>query len=353
MTEELKKYRNRYWWDMLLYSCMGCFSYFLLVHYADIPVRHQDRLLNVQAFLAVVIIFNGIGLSVRYINERLMMYYQHFLKNHRLLSIGLAMAAVILFISNYLLLAFTKLLVDHPHPFLLKNNGLYVILGIWLIELIIVGLFMLNRFYADVVRLYQREKELEENAAQVRYMALQNQLNPHFLFNSLNTLISEIEYNPKNAVEFTRNLADIYRYILYCQDKQTVSLNEELDFIHTYVLLQKVRLGDCLKVVNRIDEELWEVPVPPLTLQLLVENVIKHNVINLSKPMVVEFSTEGNGEDVWICISNDRRPKQGVISSGKGLKNLAQRYLLLCGKNIVVDENKDKFIVKVPLLYYE
>lgn len=351
MAEEIRKYRNRIWWELLLYSCMGCFSYFLLVHSTDIPVRHQNRLLNFQAFFAVVIAFNGVGLSVRYINEKLMMYYQHFLKNHRMLSVALLAAAIILFASNYLLLSFTKILIDRPHPFHVQGNGLYVILGIWFVELIIVGQFMLNRFYSDLVRLYKREKELEESAAQVRYMALQSQLNPHFLFNSLNTLISEIEYNPKSAVEFTRNLADTYRYILYCQDKQTVLLGEELSFINTYVLLQKVRLGDCLEIVNQINEEYLEVPVPPLTLQLLVENVIKHNIINMSRPMSIKFSTEMQGEEVWMCVSNDKRPKHGVISSGRGLKNLAQRYQLLCNKDISIEKSDDKFVVKVPLIY--
>ena len=91
-----------------------------------------------------------------------MMYYQFFLKNHRMLSIGLITAAIILFISNYLLLVSTKLLIESPHPFMLKDKGLYVMLTVWFIELIIVGQFMLNRFYVDLVKLYKRAEELEE-----------------------------------------------------------------------------------------------------------------------------------------------------------------------------------------------
>ena len=92
----------------ILFSGIGCFSYFLLVYYADIPSQYQDRLMTFQAFAAVVVLFNGVGLSVKYINERLMMYYQYFLKNHRMLSVGLITAAIILFISNYLLLISTN-----------------------------------------------------------------------------------------------------------------------------------------------------------------------------------------------------------------------------------------------------
>ena len=343
MKNRLKDIK-RYLWDVLLFSGIGCFSYFLLVYYADIPSQYQDRLMTFQAFSAVVVLFNGVGLSVKYINEKLMMYYQFFLKNHRMLSIGLITAAIILFISNYLLLVSTKLLIESPHPFMLKDKGLYVMLTVWFIELIIVGQFMLNRFYVDLVKLYKRAEELEEKTAQARYMALQNQLNPHFLFNSLNTLISEIEYNPMNAIEFTRNLADTYRYILYCQDKHTIPLREELDFLNTYILLQKVRLGDCLNINNTIDEKYWDVPIPPLTLQLLIENVIKHNIISLSKPMEVKLTTEVRDKEVWLSVSNPIKLKQGVASSGKGLMNLSQRYKLLCNRELIIENNKNKFV---------
>ena len=121
--EKKLKYIKRYLWDILLFSGMGCFSYFLLVYYADIPPRYQNRLMTFQAFLAVIILFNGVGLSVKYINEKLSMYYQYFLKNRRMLSVGLITAAIILFGSNYLLLISTKLLVGLPYPILLKVNG--------------------------------------------------------------------------------------------------------------------------------------------------------------------------------------------------------------------------------------
>lgn len=350
MKERLKSWKHD-WWIPLLYSGMGCFSYLLLVYFADIPSRYQDRLMTFQAFAAVVILFNGVGFSVKQITQKLSTYYSYFLKSRRMLSFGLVIAALTLFGSNYLLLISTKVLAGLPHPFLLKDKGLYVMLGVWFIELIIVGQFMLNRFYVDLVKLYKRTKELEEKSAQARYAALQKQLNPHFLFNSLNTLISEIAYNPVNAIEFTRNLADTYRYILYCQDKHTISLKEELDFISTYVLLQKVRLGDCLRINNQIKDIYQEATLPPLTLQLLIENVIKHNVIHSGKPMTILLTTEVVDHTVWLRVANPVRPKQGVVSSGKGLENLTQRYQLLCNKGIIIENDQTTFAIKVPLLY--
>lgn len=188
---------------------------------------------------------------------------------------------------------------------------------------------------------------------QARYMALQSQLNPHFLFNSLNTLIAEIEYNPQGAVGFTRNLSDVYRYILTCQDKRLVSLHDEMGFVDTYVQLHRVRLGDCLTVDWQVADAIREeAQLPPLTLQLLVENIVKHNVISPSRPMTVTVEALMDGEgSAWLRVSNPVHPKLGAVSGGHGLKNLAQRYRLLCGKEIVVEKQENCFDVKVPLLY--
>ena len=280
-----------------------------------------------------------------------MRYYNLFLKNRKTLYIGLAAAAILLFISNYLLFVSSKIIVGIENPFVLRGKGLYVILTVWFIEITIVGQFILNRFYADLVRLYKRAEELEKASLFAKYQALQNQLNPHFLFNSLNTLISEIENEPKNAIEFTRNLADTYRYILYCQDKHSISLSEEMEFVDTYIALQKVRLGNHLYLDNKIDERYKEVMIPPLALQLLIENVIKYNVINADNPMNIVLVTEMKGEDVWLCVKNRIKPKKGVISSGKGLVNLAQRYKMLCDKDIFIEKTDCEFIVKIPLVY--
>ena len=210
---------------------------------------------------------------------------------------------------------------------------------------------MQNKFYADLVRLYRRAEELEKANAQAKYQALQSQLNPHFLFNNLNTLISEIEYSPENAIEFTRNLADTYRYILISQSKNTVKLSEELEFTDKYIQLHKVRLGDCIDIENKLDENISDTSVPPLTMQLLIENVIKHNVISMSKPMKISIYSESNGNLSFICISNPMRKKQNAASSGKGLENLLQRYRMICGKDIIIEDENNIFTVKLPLIY--
>ena len=238
-----------------------------------------------------------------------------------------------------------------PHPFTLAFRGTLLLTLIGLIELMVVSLFMVNEFYKSVIELYRHSKELEETNMQSRYMALHNQLNPHFLFNCLNTLVSEIEYNQANAVQFTRDLSDTYRYILYCQDKQFVSLNQELDFVDKFMALHSVRLGDCLFLDLRVSEELCEVNVLPLTLQLLVENIVKHNVISMSRPMTITIAVQEEDSDRWLCVMNPIRLKQGVVSSGKGLDNLSLRYKLMYDKDIVIDNSNQCFTVKIPLFY--
>ena len=176
---------------------------------------------------------------------------------------------------------------------------------------------------------------------------LRNQLNPHFLFNSLNTLIAEIEYNPQNAVHFTKHLSSVYRYVLQSQDKTLVTLGEELEFIRSYLFLHEVRLGNCLTCQNNVPAEYAEKMLPPLTLQLLVENVIKHNSITPGKPMVITIRIE----DEYLSVSNPIHPKKSVASSGIGLENLAKRCELMSGKKIIIKNETEKFTVKVPLLY--
>lgn len=213
--------------------------------------------------------------------------------------------------------------------------------------LVVLGLLLANRSTQKALRLQQRAAVLQAENDTARYTALQNQLNPHFLFNSLNTLIAEIEYNPKNAVHFTKHLSSVYRYVLQSQDKTLVTLGEELEFIRSYLFLHEVRLGNCLTCQNNVPAEYAEKMLPPLTLQLLVENVIKHNSITPGKPMVITIRIE----DEYLSVSNPIHPKKSVASSGIGLENLAKRCELMSGKKIIIKNETEKFTVKVPLLY--
>lgn len=145
--------------------------------------------------------------------------YLFFIKKRNKLIINCILIAAILFFMNYATLTICKVLLELPFPFVLSSPGLRLIMIIWLVEIVIVSLSIMNAFYRQLVILHEKTMKLEESSIKAQYTALQNQLNPHFLFNSLNTLISEIEYNPENAVVFTQKLSDVYRYILKVRNK--------------------------------------------------------------------------------------------------------------------------------------
>lgn len=344
--------RKRQIGELLLSVAIGCLSYFLLIHFADnLLVKHQDRLLSFQAFSIVVLLFVIVSLMINGVNAKLLTYYRSYLNDRRFLSTSLILSSLILLIANYLLFASAKYIAGMPEVLTLRRQGAIVIAVIWLVEMLMVRQYMLNHFYRELVRLYRQAKELEEKTAIANYKALQSQLNPHFLFNSLNTLVSEIEYNPKVAIAFTQNLASVYRYILNSQHRHTVPLGEELDFMEDYLMLHKVRIGDCIKVDNRIPETLRDINIPPLTLQLLVENIIKHNVITHTKPMVITLYTEQQDQQKWLCVKNLLQEKKSVPASGKGLENLNRRCLLLYKTGIAVVRNEKEFTVKIPFVY--
>lgn len=178
------------------------------------------------------------------------------------------------------------------------------------------------------------------------YNALQDQLNPHFLFNNLSVLKSMIQYDTQAAVAFTQNFTDSYRYVLQCKDKTTVQLKDELEFIKAYISLHKERLGSGLQVEIDIDKELLNSAIPPLSLQLLVENAIKHNIVSKNKALTIRIFTQKHK----LVIENNLQPKESTYSSHNGLKNLVSRYGLISEQQVVIKQNDEQFSVEIPLL---
>ena len=162
------------------------------------------------------------------------------------------------------------------------------------------------------------------------------------------TLVAEIEYNPRNAVLFTQNLSDAYRYILKSQQEGVVTWQEEQEFLDSYLFLHRVRLGDCIRLNRQYPDSLNHRKIPSLTLQLLIENVIKHNVIHVGKPMVIDLVYIPETDQVAVHNPVCRKP--GVASLGNGLRNLSERYLLISGRDIEIEQDEMNFTVKIPIL---
>lgn len=212
-----------------------------------------------------------------------------------------------------------------------------------LYNLIMIGINLMDAWRTNLAELERFKKE----NAEFRFEALRTQLNPHFLFNSLNTLSSLVSENRDNAQDFIRQLADVYRYILDTKDNDITTLQKELDFADSFISLSKLRFGENLIVKINIDESLYNKLIAPLTIQLLVENAIKHNIVSRNNPLIIEIFTD-NDE---LIVKNNFQPKSiKEVSSKLGLRNISNRYDYISDRKIKIISSPDEFIVKIPLI---
>lgn len=237
--------------------------------------------------------------------------------------------------------------VSRDKPFRLERDGM-VDSGIIAsaIAIVISVVMTCVGFYHHLRRSLAREAQLEAELATFRYESLRTQLNPHFLFNSLNVLSELVLDDPKQAVQFIRQLSDIYRYILDARERELVPLDEELSFLNTYCDLLKIRFEGALDVHLSIDV-LPEDCLVPMALQLLVENAVKHNVVSVREPLQVELL---RSED-WLVVRNPLRPlRTPPEKSGRGLDNLKKRFAFFSEQRVVIDDGPDWFEVRLPVL---
>lgn len=192
-----------------------------------------------------------------------------------------------------------------------------------------------------------RAADLEKEKAQVQFDNLKNQLNPHFLFNSLTSLDSLIQDNPALARQFLQQLSKVFRYVLQHKDKGLVSLKTEVDFIKNYVFLLKTRFENTLVIDFHIPEETYEKNIAPVTLQILIENALKHNIISQERPLVIRISSNGQ----YLKVENNLQLKKQVETSNRqGLHNLRTLYSFLTDISFETIEHNGKFVAYVPLI---
>jgi len=220
--------------------------------------------------------------------------------------------------------------------------------SIWFIILCIVLLVILTTWFIKIRenRLKQIEAKKKEKL-EFEFQTLKNQINPHFLFNSFSTLISIIDENPEEAISYTEALSGFFRNILEVKDQPLITLSEELKMMSNYSTIHQRRMGNNFIVDIVLDESIKSTMIPPLTLQLLAENTLKHNIIAKGKPITV---TIRNTDKTIIVENNIRLKKQTGQSTGIGLKNIIKRYKLISGKVIVVEETQETFRIILPLI---
>jgi sensor histidine kinase YesM len=239
--------------------------------------------------------------------------------------------------------------------FLLGNEDIFVsykqlffqfLIYLLLIELNVVadlGRYLLTQWHQNKLQ----QETFDKEKAQFNLELLRNQINPHFLFNNLNTLSALIYENQDQAADFLRMLSKVYRNILEYRNRETVSLEEEMSFFDSYTELLSIRFKDMLRVEKNVSNDLLQKTMIPLTLQMLMENAIKHNVISKNQPLVVTLENQNN----YLVFSNKIQKKESLeYSSGLGLKIIESRYAFLSARKLEIENNGKTFLIKIPLL---
>ena len=221
-------------------------------------------------------------------------------------------------------------------------------IGLYMLGTIFIYLFLTGlNIYGVARRKEAQAEQLQREFTQVRLQALKSQVNPHFLFNSLSVLSSLVHVNAEISEQFIHHLAKAYRYILQHKDAELVSLKEETSFLDAYFFLLQIRFDQKIRLEKDIPPETEGLQLPPLTLQLLVENAVKHNKMSAQEPLVIKVSVENE----TLMVENNIRPReQAVSSTGVGLENIRKRYGMLSERTPAISQTDHLFRVQVPLL---
>jgi sensor histidine kinase YesM len=234
----------------------------------------------------------------------------------------------------------------------MSGESLFIDVSIKALMGMVLDLIFISIYYSTHLTKYWKKsveanEELKRENLLAKYEALKNQVNPHFLFNSLNTLSGVVEQKPELASDFIKKLSDIYRYVLEQNDKELVSIKDELKFVDDYIFLAKMRFDKGI-IFNSHITDVQNLQVAPLGIQMLVENAIKHNIISDDLPLRIDIEIE----DGLVIVKNSLQKKKTIISGKEplGLENLKKRYAYLSNIPVEVFESEYEFIIKLPII---
>jgi hypothetical protein len=307
------------WNDNLSRLFLFCMLYTIALHLG-----------NMAVFLVIDKVFNNAGLSVK-----------------RLL-VGFISSFVVSLVIVFTLRVFEDIIIEGKTFFKFfddeRISNYYVAM---IITLVITFSLHLFHFYKKYQENRVKQQKIIAGTASAKFETLKNQIDPHFLFNSLNVLSSLIEENPDSAQRFTTSLSKVYRYVLEQKDKELVSVEEELSFAKTYMNLLKMRFENSVFFELPTSVSNPEARVVPLSLQLLLENTIKHNVVSQERPLHIRIYEEGG----YLVVQNDFQKKEVLQDRrGVGLQNIVSRYAIITARQVQVEQTEQHFTVKLPVL---
>ncbi len=285
------------------------------------------------------------------INNAISLWFNRLFPNHRqalkrmVLSLPLLMASsgATTLLTHWV---YEKVALHGHRP--LSGRLPWTVLFVLLSVLIVAAIYESINFFEQWQRTLTETERLKKANLQTQFESLKQQINPHFLFNSLNTLSSLIEDDPAQAEVFLDELSSVYRYLLRSNESELTTLAAELDFVRSYFYLLRIRYGEGIRLEQQVSPSFLDYLIPPLTLQLLVENAVRHNVILPNQPLTIEIRTTKVGR---LVVQNNLQRKTIRVPSGRvGLSNIAAKYELLGQGAVNVNEDDRCFTVVLPLL---
>lgn len=298
------------------------------------------------SFLYTILIAFLIWHGNRFLHFSLRSYFDWI--NKPLQKISVLILSILFYtvpVSVLLLVGWYKIFANSTVDWtVVTESSLIILIAVIFITHVYETVFMVKESESEMIR----NEQLERARAEAELEALKNQIDPHFIFNSLNTLSHLIEEKPLKAKQFNDTLADVYRYILQNKARDLVLLRDEMDFLNSYFLLLKIRFENAVQLKTRVDTRAQDhYLIPPISLQLLAENAIKHNEFSEALPLIFTIELMGDELIIYNPINKKilRKP-----SSRIGLQNLRERYKLTTQKEIVIEETGTVFMIKLPVL---
>jgi sensor histidine kinase YesM len=302
-----------------------------------------DPMVYVHGLLFTLVTWEGNRGVFIYVNKRFPRIDQWRQRLTWLLSLCILYTGLACTILSAVLMLFTNSALVHTDftdP--IKSYGVS-----YLLVMAIGAVYQSIHFFRLWEKTVREKESLERAHLSSQLEGLRNQVNPHFLFNSLNTLNYLIPEDSEKAVRFVQQLSKVYRYVLESRDDKLIPISQELQFLDAYIFLQKERFGEKLQVSMQGLEDNHSYAIVPLTLQMLFENAIKHNIISTESPLVVELFIEGES---LIVRNNLQRKNQVMDSTGVGLQNIKERYRMLLDKTVDVIVSDRYYTVVLPLI---
>jgi len=330
------------------YICIPLFTIFSILFLTPYPFSHERGHIifhTVFSFVGVI----SIWYSIRFI---IFFFRKHYFKlsyslrlTFQLIVTSIVTVLIIWIldqIGDWYFIYRLNLCKDYT-DFDLKNLYLVTIIFTFLINTIYESFYLFHRLSETAVETERYKKD----SIEAQYQNLTSRLNPYFLFNSLNTLTTVVEEDPIKAVKYIRELSVVYRYVLNSQKLTWADLTAELRFTQSYILLLKMRFEENLKINLDICESYVNYHILAMTIQLLIENAVKHNEISNSHPLEINVFCE----DEMLIVSNNKQKRKIMPATTKvGLHNISERYKYLVNKEVIIEDAKDSFTVRVPLI---